>query len=452
MSKEKEIELPSIFFSELPKLEFNILNTDNYISTSNVIKQPEISLGFNYFIFDVKDKLSNIKYVKSIKNNRHLKRINSEYEITLNDKNAKISIQNETINFFNLEYPLASRAFYKLWELFIYFDNLVSLENKEFKTLSLAEAPGGFMQAIDLYRNTYVKNKNVKDYYCTITLNSKKLKINECVKNMINKKDIYDELETVSSNMKNDNSKTDGDLTKISTLELAKQKYKDTKFDLITADGGFRTQNENYQEQLSYSLIFGEIIFAITFQKKGGNFVLKIFETYTKISIKMILILQLFYDSVHLTKPLMSRTSNSEKYIIASNFKYNDDDNDYKNKYNIILKIFRNFSSKINEEKYITDMLNDIIISNDILSFFRLINVGLTNKQLENLLNYNNFILNGNYNNDEYNEYIKKQQMGTQLWIKTFLIDKSKLKTQNEKLKTHLSKISELFLSKINDY
>jgi hypothetical protein len=44
------------------------------------------------------------------------------------------------------------------------------------------------------------------------------------------------------------------------------------------------------------------------------------FETFTHLSIKIILILINLYDECHIYKPLMSRESNSEKYLICKNF------------------------------------------------------------------------------------------------------------------------------------
>ena len=49
----------------------------------------------------------------------------------------------------------------------------------------------------------------------------------------------------------------------------------------MTADGGFRWNDENYQEQEAYILIFGEIVAALRIQAKGGHFVLKLFESFT---------------------------------------------------------------------------------------------------------------------------------------------------------------------------
>ena len=48
---------------------------------------------------------------------------------------------------------------------------------------------------------------------------------------------------------------------------------------IITADGGIDVSNDfNKQEELVSKLIVSEVIYAITMQKKGGHFVLKIFE------------------------------------------------------------------------------------------------------------------------------------------------------------------------------
>ena len=77
---------------------------------------------------------------------------------------------------------------------------------------------------------------------------------------------------------------------------------------------------ENLQEQEAYKLIFGEILTALKLQKDGGNFVIKIFETYTKITIKLIQMLRQIYTKVYLSKPYTSRISNSEKYVVCKGF------------------------------------------------------------------------------------------------------------------------------------
>ena len=91
---------------------------------------------------------------------------------------------------------------------------------------------------------------------------------------------------------------------------------------MVTADGGFDFSLDfNKQEQLSYKLIFCEIVCALSVQKVGGNFVCKIFDTFLISTVKLLFFLGCFYDEVYLNKPLTSRPANSEKYIVAKNFR-----------------------------------------------------------------------------------------------------------------------------------
>ena len=94
------------------------------------------------------------------------------------------------------------------------------------------------------------------------------------------------------------------------------------ELELVTADGGFDFSIDfNKQEQLSYRIIFCEIVCALATQKKGGNFVCKIFDMYTYFTVRLIFILKLYYNVVIITKPYTSRQANSEKYIISKDFK-----------------------------------------------------------------------------------------------------------------------------------
>ena len=93
--------------------------------------------------------------------------------------------------------------------------------------------------------------------------------------------------------------------------------------DLITADGGFDFSIDyDKQELLALRLIFSQIAFALSLQKKGGNFVLKVFDLFLESSLDLIYLLSCFYTQVYIIKPNTSRYANSEKYIVCKNFKY----------------------------------------------------------------------------------------------------------------------------------
>ena len=86
------------------------------------------------------------------------------------------------------------------------------------------------------------------------------------------------------------------------------------KCELVTADGGFDYSIDfNKQEQLSYHLIFCEIVAALSILKKGGTFILKIFEIHTNLTVEFIYLLNNYFETVFIVKPYVSRPANSEK-------------------------------------------------------------------------------------------------------------------------------------------
>jgi len=166
---------------------------------------------------------------------------------------------------------------------------------------------------------------------------------------------------------------SNGDLTKTSTIDYLKSQIK-KKADLITADGGFEWKNENYQEQEAYQLILGEILGAINIQAKGGSFVLKVFETFTHITIKLIYLLASFYEECYIYKPFFSRATNSEKYIICKGFKY---DNHNENHIKKLLETLKHCETK----DFINDIFPEFILKDEDLTIFKYININIANTQ-----------------------------------------------------------------------
>jgi hypothetical protein len=208
--------------------------------------------------------------------------------------------------------PIMNRAFLKLWEMITMFDLIPDTEN--FTSSHLAEGPGSFIQATIYYRELLEKMGKIKtaskDNYYGVTLHSdhEHLQMHQDFIKYFDKEKStrLHVLETKSVNQIKDmygggykGLLTNGDLTKINTIKLFGGSKDVDGFakpsDLVTADGGFDWKKENLQEQEAYRLIFGEIISAIKIQKDGGSFVLKIFESYTHSTLKMIELLRAFY-------------------------------------------------------------------------------------------------------------------------------------------------------------
>ena len=67
-------------------------------------------------------------------------------------------------------------------------------------------------------------------------------------------------------------------------------------------------------------MLFAQTCFALTMQKHGGTFILKIFDCFMQHTSDILCILTSFYNKVFITKPHTSRYANSEKYIICKDF------------------------------------------------------------------------------------------------------------------------------------
>ena len=197
-----------------------------------------------------------------------------------------------------------SRSYFKLHEM---IKNNHLLQDNIF-CACLAEGPGGFIHCLNNYSKNY--NIYIKRIF-GITLISKdktipywnQLIVNNRMNHILNGSDGSGNL----YNFENAN-----DFIKKINLNYCH---------LVTADGGFDySGNYNSQEDNSYKLIYSEIYIALNIQKIKGNFILKIFDLFNYKTIQLIYLLYNCYSIIEIYKPLTSRLSNSEKYIICSEF------------------------------------------------------------------------------------------------------------------------------------
>jgi 23S rRNA U2552 (ribose-2'-O)-methylase RlmE/FtsJ len=200
-----------------------------------------------------------------------------------------------------------SRSFFKMVEIIQTFH--LATSSLPINTFHLAEGPGGFIEAISMLR----KNKN--DIYIGMTLmdehNDPNIpgwkKTNTFLKQNPN---VYIERGMDGT----------GNILSVKNLLGCKDAYK-SSIDFITADGGFDFSFDfNSQEVSIAQLLFAQVCYAVTMQKKGGTFVLKVFDCFMQHTMDILCILTSFYDKVYITKPNTSRYANSEKYIVCKNF------------------------------------------------------------------------------------------------------------------------------------
>ena len=260
-----------------------------------------------------------------------------------------------------------SRSFYKLIEILNIFN--IDFGSDPIKSFHLAEGPGGFVEALITYREND-SIKNTKDIYYGMTL------INDNDENVPGwKKSKYFLNKHPNIKIITGKDKT-GNLLNVDNLWYCYNNFKNS-IDFITGDGGFDFSiNFNEQERLSVNLIFAQIVYAIAMQKKGGKFIIKIFDIFTQITIDLLYILSSLYEKCYIVKPHTSRSANAEKYVVCNNFKL---DNTYE-----LIKKFSQFFSNLQEDN-ISTILN-IRLPYLYINKIEDINAILGQQQLENIL------------------------------------------------------------------
>lgn len=260
------------------KLKRNIIKQP-LILKPGIIKQDTVYADFNRIDL-VKNKINHINQQDWVRVRKH----SNTYEAPCCDK------------------KIVSRAFYKLWEI---IQDYSVCSNSE--SLHLCEAPGGFVQATLEYKK--FRFKEIKKCH-TISLERK------------NNLDIPKYHDSIVKN-KNVNiiKKNDGDLYDLRTILYLYTLFDKRCIKFITADGGITENGDfNHKEKIHARLIMSQVFTCFLILEDKGDFVLKIFDIFTKISVDIIYLLTCVFEDVYITKPLTSRPTNSEKYIVCKGY------------------------------------------------------------------------------------------------------------------------------------
>lgn len=342
--------LPKIYNSNI-EIKLKIKKDKNNIPNSDNIY---ISKSLNHCLNDIK---KNIKHY--IDEWDTFKKYTNTYEyIHTSVSNKKLPI---------CKYKPLSRSFFKMIEIIHVFDLLT--EKNPINSMHLAEGPGGFIEAFCNTRDDY------EDNYYGITLISNDINVPSWKSSqnyLLNNKNI--QIEYGKDN--------DGNLFSYNNFLSLLSKHSNS-MNYITADGGFDFSIDfNKQEEISTKLIVTQILYAIILQKPKGTFVLKIFDTFTKIILESIYLLSCLYKSIYVFKPNTSRSANSEKYLICKEYTENE------NVRNYIIKNFSNIIDNINE----LDSLINVSIPKYYILKFEEINITYGYQQIENIKNTINLI------------------------------------------------------------
>jgi len=276
----------------LPTLHISILK---HVDCQTGEKNPEpfISQSLAHYLYEIKGKITGYGREWDA-----YKKYTNPYEYI----NSVVPNRSKCVS----KYKPLSRSYFKMVEIMASFD---FCDFKKINSFHIAEGPGGFIEALANSR------RNPEDTYTGMTL----LDDAEDTNIPAWKKSDYFLRTNPNVHIENGASGT-GDILVIENFDHCVAKY-GSSMEIITADGGFDFSVDfNNQENRISKLLYAQACYAICLQKKGGNFILKIFDCFMEHTIDILYILSAFYKSVYITKPNTSRYANSEKYVVCKNF------------------------------------------------------------------------------------------------------------------------------------
>jgi len=183
----------------------------------------------------------------------------------------------------------------------------------------------------------------------------------------------------------------------------------------------------NKKENDFLEILINELKIILEYQNNKGNLILKISDTFTTPTIKIIYLITSLYNETYLYKPLFSRPSESEKYLICKNFN-SKDNKKIISKLDNILKLFK---SKEN----ISDIFLDLEVSQEFINIIKFTNIKLVNQQQILINEIIKYIKDNNYFGDKYHEFVNNQIESTKWWISNFYPPSNNLYiTNKEKL------------------
>ncbi len=287
---------------QLPNVDQNIYTHIQFRET-DTIPDKAISHSVSKYLYEIKETIAHKEKEWDV-----YKKYTNPYEyIHTTIPNRRHSVST---------HKAISRSYFKMVEMIRGFSLLSKrtfLNNAPIRTFHLAEGPGGFIEAVCLFRS------NPNDRYTGMTILEDEHDDN--VPAWRKSEPFLRANRNVHIENGADNT---GNILHIENYDYCANVYGGT-MDFVSADGGFDfSEDFNHQELTIVKLIWAQIAFALVLQKRGGHFVLKIFDSFFQATVDMLYILSAFYEEVHVVKLRTSRVGNSEKYVICKRFRFDE--------------------------------------------------------------------------------------------------------------------------------
>jgi len=336
----------------LPKTSFLI---HKYIQCISSDEEPEpfVSNSLSHYLYNIKTRLDAHESEWDV-----FKKYTNPYEYV----HTAVPFKKRSVSVYK---PL-SRSYFKMIEILNTFN--MNFGSRPMRSFHLAEGPGGFIEALCNVR------RNPHDVYIGMTILDDRNDHN--IPGWKKSDAFLKKNENVFIECGADNT---GNILSVENLEYCRKKY-GSSMDFITGDGGFDFSMDFNKQEISISqLLFAQMCFAVTMQRKGGTFVLKLFDSFMHHTIDILYILSSFYDKVYIIKPQTSRYANSEKYVVCRDFLFSN----HEHFYPFLMRTFENMVS-LGPEKHIHRFL-DIPLSYYFISKLEEYNSILGQQQIENI-------------------------------------------------------------------
>lgn len=282
-----------MLYVQLPIINDNTCINKLNVSFTNQKQIPYMSYSLNHYLNEIKNRIA-----QNESDWHTVKKYTNPFEYIYTN-NAKTSIS---------KYKPISRAYFKMVEIINTF-RLLPSHNNTMQMFALAEGPGGFIEAVLNCR------ANPNDHYFGMTIED------PTDENVPGWKKTSHFLRSNSNVELERGIDGTGNLLDVNNFLYVANKYKN-KMQLVTGDGGFNfSEDFGGQEQNMVSLLFAQIAYALAIQKRGGHFVLKLFDCFLKPTTELLYLLSSAYEKVFICKPFTSRCANSERYVVCQGFR-----------------------------------------------------------------------------------------------------------------------------------
>ena len=257
---------------------------------------------------DLKSKLNNVKKDFDKMSDKERKNYNKCVSVVENTSQLK-GQDGRIAKEYNGE--IITNAWLKMYELLSFCDSMFQLKAKKnapLRTMHFAEAPGNFILAFNhKLSSEYPQIEWVWNANSYITDSGS-----------IYLDDKYNLIKNYPDRWKY-GAECNGDITRISNIRDFSTLE---KYDVVTSDVKFAPPEMNYDEEenCNSAVQLGQVLCALATLATGGIAILKFLSIYESATQSMIALLSQHFEKVYLTKPLTSKSQNSEIYIVCVNF------------------------------------------------------------------------------------------------------------------------------------